>query len=228
MERRASSSVPSVRASGASPRGAARLRQSVDMRWPRWQEDRILLRFAQVRDLVELLGRRHPADPGPRTGGVIGPLGSGSMTISSEPMRSFCQAPRDSGDRTRSSQGHEVGVLRGVQAVLEDRLDRRLLASHQGGWIEPQAGKHGAAQMRSAAGGLSSERPRDSRTSRPGDQGPARRRTAGAVAPVGVELFPEVVTGAAGRDFRDQLGRSLYVIILADAGLPPRSGWMIR
>src|SRR5208337_4845683 len=42
---------------------------------------------------------------------------------------------------------------------------------------------------------------------------------ADAVAPVGVQLFPEVVTGAAGRDFRDQLGRSLYVIILADAGL---------
>ena len=142
------------------------------------------------------------------------------LTPFPERKRLSVQADRDSGDAGPLQSGHEVGVLGGVQAVLEDRLDRRLLASHQGGWIEPQAGKYRAAQDAVRRRGHQLEAP--FAVHEPVDlaiKDPPDDVLADAVAPVGVQLFPEVVTGAAGRDFRDQLGRSLYVIILADAGL---------
>jgi len=39
------------------------------------------------------------------------------------------------------------------------------------------------------------------------------------VAAVGIELFPQIVTGAAGGDFGNQFGGSFDVVILADASL---------
>ncbi len=102
----------------------------------------------------------------------------------------------------------------------EHRLDRRLFASHQRGWIEPEAGEHRAAEDAIGRRGHQLEVP--VAVHEPVDlaiKDPPDDVLADAVAPVGVQLFPEVVTGAAGRDFRNQLGRSLDVIILADAGL---------
>ena len=116
-------------------------------------------------------------------------------------------------------------MLGGVQALLEDRLDRRLLAAHQGGRIEPEAGKHRAAKDAIGRRGHQLESP--FAVHEPVDlavEDPPDDILAHAVSAVGVELLPQVVTDAAGGDFRDQLGRSLDVIILADAGLSPMFG----
>ncbi len=94
--------------------------------------------------------------------------------------------------------------------MLKDRVDHRFLASLQRGWIEPQAGKHRAPQDAVGRRGHQLEVP--VALHEPVDlaiKDPPDDVLAYTVALVGVPLFSEVVTGAAGRDFRDQFGRSL-------------------
>ena len=103
--------------------------------------------------------------------------------------------------------GHEVGVLGGVQALLDHGVHRIAVAAHQGDGIEPEARKHRTAQN---AVGPRSERHvtflmKHEPVDLPIEDAPDDV-FAGTVAPVSGELIPEVVTGAAGSDFGDQVG----------------------
>ena len=92
---------------------------------------------------------------------------------------------------------HEVGMLRRVQASLEDRLDDRLLATHQGGWIQPEAGKLDTAEdavsrrRHRLESAVAIHEPVDLAIEDPPDE-----ILADVVPAVDVQLLSQVVTGA--------------------------------
>ncbi len=109
--------------------------------------------------------------------------------------------------RARSSRATNWACLAESRPRWRIALTVALSPAHEGGRIQPETGEDRAAQ--DAVCRRRHRRESPSAVHEPIDL--AVKHTpddvfANAVAPVGVQLFSQVVTGAAGRDFGDELG----------------------
>src|SRR5208282_1973198 len=121
--------------------------------------------------------------------------------------------------------GGESRVLRGVQAALEHVQQRIEIVTHECGRVQPEAGKHRAAQGPIFGRGepfvpsLMQDEPVDLALEDAPDE-----VLADTVALVRLEFLVQVVTLAAGGDFGDEIGRSVDVVIRVDLDLTTRLG----
>src|SRR5262249_23607224 len=97
---------------------------------------------------------------------------------------------------------------------LEDRLDHRLLALDEGGRGEPKAGEHRTAEDAVGRRRQGPEPP--VAVNEPVDlsiEDPPDDILADPVAAIDVQLLPQVIADAAGRDLRDQFGSPFDVVV---------------
>ena len=111
-------------------------------------------------------------------------------------------------------------MLRGVQAPLEHAQQRIEIVAHECGRVEPEAGKHRAAQgsifgqCEPFVPSLVQDEPVDlALEDTPDDV------LADTVALVSLEFGVQVVTLAAGGDFGNEVGRSVDVVVRIDFDL---------